>query len=97
MSKNEKRLTIAEDIVEPHWSVVDVTDVSHATVNVKTFNKHPTESTQKEVVEYDCNQCANDLKITSLTFHINVKLIIAKHAAQYCAVPGTMTAILVIY
>jgi len=43
-SENEKNsLTITEDDVESHWSVVYITDVSHATINVKTFNKHPTE------------------------------------------------------
>jgi len=42
--------------------MVYVTDVCHAPVNVKTFNKHPTERTQKEVVQYDCHQRANDLR-----------------------------------
>ena len=70
-SENEKNsLTITEDDVESHWSVVYITDVSHATINVKTFNKHPTEWTQKEVMQYDSNQCANNLQnnITNISF-----------------------------
>jgi len=42
--------------------MVDIADVSHATVNVKTFDKNPAKRTQEEVVQNDCNQCAKDLQ-----------------------------------
>ena len=39
----QENLTITKDVVKSHWPMIDVTDVRHAAVNVKTFNKHPAE------------------------------------------------------
>jgi hypothetical protein len=55
MSNKQNQLTVSNDVVKPHGSVVNIMDIGHTSVDVQALNKHPGKRTQEEVVKNNGN------------------------------------------
>lgn len=52
----------ADQVVEPHGSVVDVSDFADHTIDVQPFQEEPGEGAQIEEVQQDGDDCAEKLQ-----------------------------------
>lgn len=52
----------ADQVVEPHGSVVDVSDFADHAVNVQPFQEEPGEGAKVEEVQQDGDHCAEKLQ-----------------------------------